>query len=274
VRGPALLALVLAVALAGCGGSGGGPARGAQPPQRSGARPRPPAPAPPRHVAGRHDAPVPVLVYHVIGTYAGGSSLEGLYVPPAELRAQVAWLARAGWHAVTLDRVLAYWRDGVALPRKPVVLTFDDGYPGDWRYALPILRAHGWPGVLNLQIGNLVPLHVRQLIDAGWEIASHTFTHPDLTTVGQVQLTREVAASRAWLQRVYRVPVRVFCYPYGHYDAAVVAAVRRAGYAAAETENPGWASPADGLLTLDRIRVGPTTGVAGLAALLRAPSRG
>ena len=231
------------------------------------------APSAARPSAG-HDAPVPVLVYHVIGTSAGPTSLEGLYVPPAELRAQVAWLARNGWHAVTLDRVLAYWRDGTPLPRKPIVLTFDDGYPGDWRYALPILRAHRFAGVLNLQIGNLVPRRVRELIRAGWEIASHTFTHPDLTRVGDAQLTREVAISRRWLENVYRVPVHVFCYPYGHYDAAVVRAVRRAGYAAAETENPGWASPAEGLDTLDRIRVGPTTGVAGLAAALRHPWRG
>ena len=217
---------------------------------------------------------MPVLVYHAIGAVTGPRSLEGLHVPPGELREQVAWLARGGWHAVTLDQVLAYWHEGIALPRKPIVLTFDDGYPGDWRYALPILRARRFVGVLNLQIGNLVPLHVRELVRAGWEIASHTFTHPDLTTVGAAQLTREVAGSRRWLERVYRVPVRVFCYPGGRYDAAVVRAVRRAGYAAAETENLGWASPTEGLETLDRIRIGPTTGVAGLAAALRRPWRG
>jgi peptidoglycan/xylan/chitin deacetylase (PgdA/CDA1 family) len=260
MRAPALL-LVFAAVLAGCGG-------------RAATRPATTT-APPavhhdsvRHVHGPHDAAVPVLVYHVIGTRVAPNSLEGLYVAPAELRAQVDWLARNGWHAVTLDRVLAYWREGVALPKKPIVLTFDDGYPGDWQYALPIMQAHGFPGVLNLQIGNLVPLHVRQLIRGGWQIASHTFTHPDLTTVDPAQLTHEVRDSRFWLERVYRVPVNVFCYPYGHYDAAVVAAVRRAGYRAAETENPGWASPANGLLTLDRIRVGPTTGVSGLARLL------
>lgn len=211
--------------------------------------------------------PVPVLEYHVIGT-TRPSNLEGLYVPPAELRAQMAWLARNGWHAVTLDRVLASWQWGVRLPRKPVVLSFDDGYPGDWRYALPILRAHRFAGVLNFQIGNLAPKHVRALLRAGWQLASHTFTHPDLRTVGRAQLVREVSASRRWLQDVFHVTVDTFCYPFGRYDAAVVAAVRRAGYSAGETETLGWASPADGLLTLDRIRVLPTMGVAGLAATL------
>ena len=211
-----------------------------------------------------------MLVYHVIGFSPAANSLEGLYVPPAQLRAQVEWLAHAGWHGVTLDQVLAYWRDGVALPHKPIVLTFDDGYPGDWRYALPILRAHHWPGVLNLQIGNLVPRRVREFIHAGWQIASHTFTHPDLTTVDAPRLKREIRSSRTWLQGVFHVRVDVFCYPFGRYDDAVDDAVRSAGYVAAETENPGLASPANGLFALDRIRVGPSTGVGGLAALLGA----
>src|SRR5581483_6214367 len=197
--------LVLAAAVAGCGGG-----RRASPPASTARRTAPPAHhrrrhrhRPPRRVPGPHRLPVPVLVYHAIGAVTGPRSLEGLHVPPGELREQVAWLARGGWHAVTLDQVLAYWHEGIALPRKPIVLTFDDGYPGDWRYALPILRARRFVGVLNLQIGNLVPLHVRELVRAGWEIASHTFTHPDLTTVGAAQLTREVAGSRRWLERVY-----------------------------------------------------------------------
>lgn len=224
--------------------------------------------APPaRHVALRA---VPILEYHVIGT-AVPSNLEGLYVPPAEFRAQIAWLARNGWHAETLDRVLRAWRSGASLPRKAIVLSFDDGYPGDVRYALPIMRARHFAGVLNLQIGNLTPLHVRRLLHAGWQLASHTFTHPDLTKVGAAQLRREVSTSRRWLQNVFHVRVDTFCYPYGRYDRAVVAAVARAGYVAAETENYGFASPRQGLLTLDRIRVLPSTGVRGLAAVLASP---
>jgi peptidoglycan/xylan/chitin deacetylase (PgdA/CDA1 family) len=81
-------------------------------------------------------------------------------------------------------------------------------------------------------------------------------------------MAREVSHSRLWLERTFGIQVDVFCYPFGRYDARVVNAVRRAGYAAAETENVGLASPADGLFRLDRMRVLPTTGVAGLAASL------
>jgi peptidoglycan/xylan/chitin deacetylase (PgdA/CDA1 family) len=222
--------------------------------------------------AARATAPmldVPILEYHVIGDHASGSPLEGLYVAPEEFAQQVDWLAANGWRTVTLGQVAAAWRGGRALPPRSVVISFDDGYPGVWRYAMPILRRHGFVGVLNLQIGNLVPRHVRQLIAAGWEIDSHTFTHPDLRTVTDEQLDREVVHSRRWLQSVFHVPVPAFCYPFGRYDARVVAAVERAGYLLAETENQGWASPGEGLLTLDRLRVTPETGVEGVASLLR-----
>ena len=64
-----------------------------------------------------------------------------------------------------------------------------------------ILRAQHWPGNLNLQIGNLTPHHVRELIRAGWEIDAHTFTHPDLTTVGPTRLAargHDVRVVCAW----------------------------------------------------------------------------
>lgn len=216
---------------------------------------------------------VPILEYHVVGYRAAGAPNEGLYVTPADFRAQVAWLARNGWHAVTMDAVLDHWLRGAPLPAKPVALTFDDGYPGDWQDALPTLAARHWPGNLNLQVGNLVPKRVRQLIAAGWEIDVHTFTHPDLTTVSASQLTREVAGARSWIRSVFHVRADVFCYPAGRYDARVVVAVQHAGFRAAETENQGWASPGQGLETLDRLRVGPTTGTAGLAAYLRLTPR-
>lgn len=219
-------------------------------------------------VAAARDTPVPILEYHVIGAPVPGAPLQGLYVSPGVFRAQVSWLAGHGWHAVSIDAVLRYWRDGGRLPPHPIVLTFDDGYPGDWQYALPILRERRWPGVLDLQIGNLDPLHVRELIAAGWEIEVHTFTHPFLTAVGPAQLVHEVAGARTWIRGVFHVRADVFCYPHGAYDTAVLDEVARAGFVAGLTERQGWASPDDGLLTLDRLRVTSTTGVGGLAALL------
>ena len=81
------------------------------------------------------------------------------------------------------------------------------------------------PGVVNLKVGNTrvwsgrPPPVVRALIAAGWEIDAHTITHPDLTTVDAARLRHEVAGSRTWIRRKFRVPVDFFCYPFGGYDA-------------------------------------------------------
>jgi peptidoglycan/xylan/chitin deacetylase (PgdA/CDA1 family) len=213
---------------------------------------------------------VPILEYHVIGDPAPGAPNQQLYVSPPVFRAQLDWLARHGYHPVTLDQLFRSWHSQgrVALPRRPVVLTFDDGYPEDVSVVMPELRARGWRAVLNLQIGNLVPARVRELIAAGWEIDAHTFTHPDLTTVGAKQLRREVATSRRWIQNVFRVPVDFFCYPAGRYDDAVLSEVRRAGYLGAEAQGGGRASPTGDPYTLPRIEVLRSDGVSGVAAQL------
>jgi peptidoglycan/xylan/chitin deacetylase (PgdA/CDA1 family) len=230
----------------------------------------PSAPPPPE---GPHNAPVPILMYHVLAPALPNAPYPDLYVKPTDFRAQVAWLAGHGYHAVTLRQVYDWWRGKRAVPRKPVVLTFDDGYRSDFTVALPTLRARRWPGVLNLEVRNLRPVWgtrpgmVRQLIAAGWEIDAHTMTHPDLTTVGAAQLRYQVAGSRAAIRRLFHQPVDFFCYPSGRYDDAVVAAVRDAGFLGATTTNEGLAKPGS-LFTLDRVRVNGGDGVAGLAAKL------
>jgi len=222
--------------------------------------------------AGAPVTRVPILEFHVIGDPPPGAPNPALYDAPETFRAQVRWLAVHGYHGVTLDELFRYWRTAgwLALPPRPIVLSFDDGYPQDVTVAMPVLRARRWRAVLNLQIGNLVPARVRQLLAAGWEIDAHTFTHPDLTLVDDARLRREIAGSRRWIQLVFGVPVDFFAYPFGRYDTRVVAAVRRAGYLGAETQVPGSASLADGVYRLRRIEILRTDGVAGLAAKLDA----
>ena len=219
--------------------------------------------------------PVPILMYHVIAPAPAKAPYPDLYVQPADFAGQVAWLAKHGYTAVTLQRVLDAWRGAATLPAKPVVLSFDDGYLSQLRNALPVLQARGWPGVLNLEVKNLEPVWgirppgVRKLIKAGWEIDSHTINHLDLRTLGADALRHEVADSRGELRRRFHVPVSFFCYPAGRYDETVVDAVKAAGYLGATSTEYGLARP-DDLYTLDRVRVNASDGVAGLARKLQA----
>ena len=125
------------------------------------------------------------------------------------------------------------------------MLTFDDGYLSQYRTAARTLRARGWPGVLNLQVdrlgvaGGLTRAQVRRMLADGWELDSHTLSHPDLTAVGPERLRRELVGSREAIQREFGVTTNFFCFPYGHFDAAAKAAVRAAGYLAATTTHRG-----------------------------------
>jgi len=226
---------------------------------------------------------VPILMYHVIAPPPPGAPFPGLYVPAAEFAAQMQALHAAGWHPVTLDQLRAYWTDGARLPPgRPFVLTFDNGYHSQYAQALPILRRLGWVADENLQLSGLPPSQggltsdeVRALIDAGWELDTQGISHADLVTLDAAQLHYQVAVARRRLQREYGVPVNWFCYPSGDYDAAVIAAVRAAGFVGSTTVVPGWASPASDPYMLPRLRVlGGTSPQALLAQIAAARGDG
>lgn len=207
-----------------------------------------------------HQRTVPILVYHVIGTPAPGTPNAGLWVSPQTLREQAAYLDRRGYTIVSLQAVYDYWHGG-PLPRKPVVLSFDDGFDTDYSRALPILAAHCWAGTLNLTLSHyehgswgLDRWKVGALIRGGWELDSHTKTHAPLPGLRDRALREEVGASRRFMRRTFHIPVNFFAYPSGEYNARVVAAVRRAGYLGAVTTNPHFAGPHEPY-TLGRIEV-------------------
>src|SRR5256885_3239875 len=78
--------------------------------------------------------------------------MQKLFVRPADFAKQMKWLAHQGFHAVTLREVYEYWLTGSPLPRRAVVISFDDGYLSQATEAMPVLRKLHWPGVLNLKV--------------------------------------------------------------------------------------------------------------------------
>jgi hypothetical protein len=217
-----------------------------------------------------HTGPVPILEYHVLGAAPEGAPYPELFVGRGDFRRQIEWLARHGFEAVTLDLVEDAWYRGGTLPRKPVVISFDDGYRPQFTFALPILRRYGWAGVLNLKAegSDLYRSNVEAMVAAGWELASHTIYHSDLTTLDAAGLKRELAGSRQILHEEYGVAVRNFCYPAGRFDAEVVAAVEAAGYEGATTEIAAYARRGQPY-RLGRYEILGSDGVAGMAARLR-----
>jgi peptidoglycan/xylan/chitin deacetylase (PgdA/CDA1 family) len=274
----AVVAIVVAALASGGGSDSPSAPQHAQHATTTGTTTTPTAAGPARDmgVAGP-PRPVPILMYHVVSDPLPDSPYPDLYVPRAEFQEQMQALKDAGYTAVTLQEAWDAWHAHGPLPRQPVVVSFDDGYHSHLANALPVLRALGWPGVLNLELKNirsdygLTGPQVRQLIAAGWELDSHTIDHPDLTTVDAATLEHEVADSRAELRSRFGVPVNFFCYPAGRYDDAAIAAVRAAGYLGATTTDPGLAQPDEAdRYTLARVRVNNGVSGSSLVAQLAA----
>jgi peptidoglycan/xylan/chitin deacetylase (PgdA/CDA1 family) len=217
-----------------------------------------------------YTGPIPILEYHVLGQPETEVPYPDLYVPRASFRKQMDWLEQQGYEAVTLEQVEEAWYHGGTLPGKPMVISFDDGYRPQYTFALPTLRKHGWPGVLNLKAegSDLYESNVEAMLRAGWELAAHTIDHSDLTTLEGEALEEEVAGSREILRREYGVPVKNFCYPSGRFDSTVIAAVEAAGYVGATTELPGLATK-DHPYELARIEVLGSWTVGDLAEAMR-----
>lgn len=210
-------------------------------------------------VSGSAGVDVPILMYHLIAAPPADATHPNLYVRPAVFARQMKYLHDEGYHVISLDRVFDAWAGKATMPTRPVVVSFDDGYPSHYQTAAPIMEQYGWKGLLNadwkvLDESPRLLAQVRLLAAAGWEMGSHSVSHPDLTTLSPDQLEEEVAGSRAMLHERLGVAIDFFCYPAGRYDDAVVAAVEAAGYRGATTTDPGLARMGEPY-RLKRVRV-------------------
>jgi peptidoglycan/xylan/chitin deacetylase (PgdA/CDA1 family) len=212
----------------------------------------------------RHDrAFVPVLIYHHIKwlTPADDAIERGLTVLPNQFDRQLTFFARHGYHTVTVSRLVDYLRLGTPLPPRPVAITFDDGYRDMYPQAFRLLLRHRMvasffivPGFLNSP-RYLTWAQVWEMGRRGMDIEAHTMSHPDLTQVPVAQQWGELTQSRHELEARLKRPVRIMAYPYGAYDAQILAEVAKAGYLAAFTTRQGWWADRRQLLTLPRVYV-------------------
>jgi peptidoglycan/xylan/chitin deacetylase (PgdA/CDA1 family) len=230
------------------------------------------APADVRGAAARRMR-IPILMYHVVSAPPAGTPNAELWVPGSRFASEMRTLHKAGYWAITLRQAFDAWQHGGPLPRHPVVVSFDDGYLSQYTHARPVLARLGWPGVLNLELRNLgskgITQHeVRGLLADGWEVDSHTLTHPDLTTVDAARLRSELTGSRREIRRRFGAKTaEFFCYPAGKYDGRVVAAVRAAGYRGATTVDEGLGERGERFI-LKRIRVNGSDTAASVLARL------
>src|SRR5579859_3178247 len=177
---------------------------------------------------------VPVLIYHhVKWLKPSDDAIErGLTVLPSQFGQELAYLARNGYHLVSTRQIALYLRGGHSLPRRPVALSFDDGYSDVYLNVYRVLRSRHMtatffivPGFLGTS-RYLTWSQVRTMSQNGMDIEAHSMTHPDLRAISPAQRWSEIVDSRQLLEARLQTSVRVFAYPYGGFNNSIVDQVR------------------------------------------------
>ena len=176
-----------------------------------------------------------------------------LAVSAQQLEDELRYLLARGFHPVTFTEAVVG-----SEPAQVMAVTFDDAYRSVYERARPILDNLGipatvfvptafpgsrapmsWPGIDEFLDGpwaaELVPAsweELRVLSRSGWEIGSHTRSHPRLPHLGDAELSRELEESRRECERHVGVDCTAIAYPYGETDERVARAAAAAGYIA------------------------------------------
>ncbi len=228
-------------------------------------------------------AVVPVLCWHQLRDWRRTDSSYSrrlLICPPRAFRAQLDALVDDGWSAVGPDAYLAHLLTGAPLPRKPVLLSFDDAQGTQADEALPQLVRRGLTGtffamtVVLGQPGWLSRRDLGRLADAGMTVAAHTYDHARVDRYARRDWARQLEQPRELLERVVRRPVEHFAYPYGAWDADALPHVQRAGYRSAYQLADSPLDRSRPALTLRRDLVDSTWSGVQLLAHLRRRTRG
>ena len=216
------------------------------------------------------EAIVPILMYHHI---AETDSTSQYFVSPSNFELQIKSLKEWGYTSISLSRLAQALEYGAELPPRPVILTFDDGYMDVYENAFPIMQKYGFTGVnyiivQQLKIGGFQHLEqLKEMLSAGWEVGSHTYSHSDLRKAG-VNLTEEITDSKETLETLLEAPVRTFSFPYGTTTKYVKRLVREAGYETAVGLGGSFKHVPKNLYYLSRIEVQGGFNLAQFAELL------
>ena len=187
------------------------------------------------------------LCYHAISeTWPAETSVK-----PGDFERQLSTFVRRGYRGATLSEALT-----APTPGRTLVVTFDDAHRSVRELAAPAMACLGIPGTVFVPTdcvgsGGLMAWggydvwlgtehehelrcmtwqELRDLAASGWEVGSHTCSHPRLPQLGEVEIAAELTDSRGECEECMGVPCRSIAYPYSDYDDRVVGAARESGY--------------------------------------------
>ena len=239
-----LLVVALAVVLAGCG--------------LLSQKTEPASPtAPVKEVKMVHPSGIPVLMYHKIGDDKDNDAVirEDLF------REQMKFLKDNGYNPLTMDQLYDYVVNGAAVPEKPVVLTFDDGYADTYSIVYPIMKEYGFAATVFINPGDvgtrLTWDQIREMHKNGITISNHGFQHIEMGQLSEAKQIENITKAQEALAKEVGIKDNPwFCYPYGDKNEFTDAATKKAGIKMSMAMKSGWAHTGDNPYNILRVWVG------------------
>ena len=191
---------------------------------------------------------IKVLMYHNIVDDEKSSRMHWTNVGKEEFRRHLSLLDKWGFTPITFRDYMLFTKGKIMLPKRPVIITFDDGYEEVYKTAFTMMKEMGWNAVVfvigdkrikidlwNDKLGTGSPSllnlsQVKEMHEAGFEIGSHSMTHQYLPYKSYVNAWHEIARSKEELESLIGSNVQSFCYPYGAVNKYVKQLVKIAGY--------------------------------------------
>ncbi|MBU3153749.1 polysaccharide deacetylase family protein [Clostridium estertheticum] len=199
---------------------------------------------------------IPVLEYHSI-SYDKGNPI---CIPIKKFEEQMEYLKENDYYTITLTNLYEYLMNNTPIPKKSVVITFDDGYDNNYTDMFPVLKKHKFKATIFV-ITSLTDVHSnmltsKQLVEMdkyGIDIESHTVHHDNLKLISKDNQLKTLIESKKYLEKTLNKTVNFFAYPYGGYNKSAIEAVKEAGYKMAFTTENGWSSKKNGIFSLHRV---------------------
>ena len=202
---------------------------------------------------------IPILMYHSI---SDDDPNNNLLVPPSMFEEQMAWLEANEFTAMDLDEALDSMETG-KVPKRPVVITFDDGYSDNYTNAFPSLKNHGLKATFfvitdGVDDGYYMSSEMlKEMQSNGMSIQNHTANHLELDKLSREDAYDTIKRGQDFLRNNIGSDANYLCYPVGKYNSETIEIEKELGIKAATTTQGGISSIGDGLYQLKRVRIYP-----------------
>lgn len=220
---------------------------------------------------------IPILMYHKVINHEYNSKHK-IFIQKNQFEKHLQFFNRNGFQTLTFSDLSDFrqgrkpWKE---FPKKPLIITFDDGYKNNLENAAPLLkkyhmkaciflladtsvRKNNWDQNEHEELFDLMTIEERKKISQlGFEIGSHGFCHQRISQMNRDQSWNEILKSKEALEIEFKKNIQVYAYTYGDTNFLAARMASQAGYEYAVNTDTGGMEIEDDPFQIFRVNIFP-----------------